>query len=260
MVYTVGPQADPKGVVRQITEALSRLGMGTFAANHEFMNSQYEINLRHAPGADRRRPRVPPQERGQGRRRHPRADRHVHGQAVQRPGRLGLPLPLLARPRGRQRVRRPHDPDGVSAELRHFSAGVLAHAHALTAFLNPTINAYRRLVPDSLAPTHANWGWDNRTSFIRIPRRARPRVARRGARRRRQREPVPGDRRAALRRPARRAREAPARPARRRRRLHARRPRRAPARTASGTRSTRSRPTRCCATRWARRSSTRSWP
>ena len=30
MVYTVGPQADPKGVVRQITEALSRLGMHTY--------------------------------------------------------------------------------------------------------------------------------------------------------------------------------------------------------------------------------------
>jgi glutamine synthetase len=37
------------------------------------------------------------------------------------------------------------------------------------AFLNPTINAYRRLVPDSLAPTHANWGWDNRSTFVRIP-------------------------------------------------------------------------------------------
>jgi glutamine synthetase len=24
-------------------------------------------------------------------------------------------------------------------------------------------------VPDSLAPTHANWGWDNRTTFVRIP-------------------------------------------------------------------------------------------
>ena len=24
-------------------------------------------------------------------------------------------------------------------------------------------------MPDSLAPTHANWGWDNRTTFIRIP-------------------------------------------------------------------------------------------
>jgi glutamine synthetase len=37
------------------------------------------------------------------------------------------------------------------------------------AFLNPTINAYRRIVPDSLAPTRCNWGWDNRTSFIRVP-------------------------------------------------------------------------------------------
>jgi glutamine synthetase len=61
------------------------------------------------------------------------------------------------------------DERGVSEELRHFTAGVLAHGPGLTAFLNPTINAYRRIVPDSLAPTHINWGWDNRTSFIRIP-------------------------------------------------------------------------------------------
>jgi glutamine synthetase len=46
---------------------------------------------------------------------------------------------------------------------------VLAHAAGLMAFLNPTINAYRRIRPDSLAPTHANWGWDNRTTFVRIP-------------------------------------------------------------------------------------------
>jgi glutamine synthetase len=37
------------------------------------------------------------------------------------------------------------------------------------AFLNPTINAYRRIVPDSLAPISVSWGWDNRTTFVRIP-------------------------------------------------------------------------------------------
>jgi glutamine synthetase len=37
------------------------------------------------------------------------------------------------------------------------------------AFLNPTINAYRRIVPDSLAPINISWGWDNRTTFVRIP-------------------------------------------------------------------------------------------
>jgi glutamine synthetase len=61
------------------------------------------------------------------------------------------------------------DGDGLSSELRSFVGGVLAHAPALMAFLNPTINAYRRIVPDSLAPTRCNWGWDNRTSFIRVP-------------------------------------------------------------------------------------------
>jgi glutamine synthetase len=47
MVYTVGPQADPGGIVREITDALSRLGLEVLAVNHEFMNSQYEVNLRH---------------------------------------------------------------------------------------------------------------------------------------------------------------------------------------------------------------------
>src|SRR3712207_7363825 len=56
--------------------------------------------------------------------------------------------------------------------MHRFVAGVLAHAPALMAFLNPTINAYRRLLPDSLAPTHANWGRDNRTTFVRIDRKS----------------------------------------------------------------------------------------
>jgi glutamine synthetase len=163
MVYTVGPQADPKGIVRELAEALSRLGLGAFAANHEFMNSQYEINLRHAPALDA-------------------ADRAfrlktavkdvaaIHGLVATFMGKpfndqggSGFHLHFSANRDGENAF------DGVSDELRHFSAGVLAHAPALTAFLNPTINAYKRLVPDSLAPTHANWGWDNRTTFIRIP-------------------------------------------------------------------------------------------
>ena len=64
------------------------------------------------------------------------------------------------------------DPDGeagISTELRHFVAGTLEHAPALMAFLNPTVNAYRRILPDSLAPIAGNWGLDNRTTFVRIP-------------------------------------------------------------------------------------------
>jgi len=169
MVYTVGPQADPRGVVRQLTEAMAGMGMGTFAANHEFMNSQYEINLRHAPAltaADRAF-------------RLKSAVKDVAAQAgmvatfMGKPfndqGGSGFHLHVSADRDDDNAFADRDDPDGVSDELRRFTAGVLAHAPALMAFLNPTINAYRRIVPDSLAPINISWGWDNRTSFVRIP-------------------------------------------------------------------------------------------
>jgi glutamine synthetase len=169
MVYTVGPQADPRGVVRQMTEAMAGMGMGTFAANHEFMNSQYEINLRHAPAltaADRAF-------------RLKSAVKDVAAQAgmvatfMGKPfndqGGSGFHLHVSADRDDDNAFADRNDPDGVSDELRRFTAGVLAHAPALMAFLNPTINAYRRIVPDSLAPINISWGWDNRTSFVRIP-------------------------------------------------------------------------------------------
>ena len=55
---------------------------------------------------------------------------------------------------------------------------MIEHAAGLQALLGPTVNAYKRLLPDSLAPTHANWGHDNRTAFCRVPkeRGARARV------------------------------------------------------------------------------------
>ncbi|MGL6279277.1 MAG: glutamine synthetase family protein, partial [Gaiella sp.] len=60
-------------------------------------------------------------------------------------------------------------PDGLSPLAGAFVAGLIEHAHGLQALLGPTINAYKRILPDSLAPTHANWGHDNRTSFVRVP-------------------------------------------------------------------------------------------
>jgi glutamine synthetase len=169
MVYTVGPQADPRGIVRQLTEALARMGMGTFAANHEFMNSQYEINLRHGPAltaADRAF-------------RLKSAVKDVAAQAglvatfMGKPfndqGGSGFHLHISADREDDNAFADRDDAEGVSDELRRFIAGVLAHAPALMAFLNPTINAYRRIVPDSLAPVRANWGWDNRTAFVRVP-------------------------------------------------------------------------------------------
>jgi glutamine synthetase len=168
-VYTVGPQADPGGVVRRMTEALAQIGLEVRAVNHEFMNSQYEINLRHADAlraADRAfRLKAAVKDI---------AAQHglvatFMGKPFNDQGGSGTHLHVSLTRDERNAFDAPREEDGVSAELRAFTAGVLAHAAGLMAVLNPTINAYRRIQPDSLAPTHANWGWDNRTTFIRIP-------------------------------------------------------------------------------------------
>src|SRR3954453_16529222 len=150
MVYTVGPQADPDGVVRGMTESLAQLGLEVFAVNHEFSNSQYEINLRHADAmtaADR--------------------DFRLKTGVKETAAQNGLLATFLGKPfndqggsgthfhlslnRGeRNAFDAPSEGGGVSPEARQFAAGVLAHAPALMALLNPTINAYRRIVPDSL--------------------------------------------------------------------------------------------------------------
>jgi glutamine synthetase len=169
MVYTVGPQADPGGIVRGMNEGLARLGLEVLAVNHEFMNSQYEMNLRHTDAlraADRAfRLKAAVKDI---------AARHglvatFMGKPFNDQGGSGTHLHVSLNRDERNAFDGPGEEHGVSVELRAFTAGVLAHAAGLMAFLNPTINAYRRIQPDSLAPTHANWGWDNRTTFVRIP-------------------------------------------------------------------------------------------
>jgi glutamine synthetase len=169
MVYTVGPLADPEGLVRRMTEQLAQIGLDVFAVNHEFMNSQYEINLRHSGALDAadRAFRLKAAVKDIA------AQNGLHATFMGKPfndqGGSGTHLHVSLNRDGANAFADPVGDQGVSAEMGHFTAGLIEHAAALMAFMNPTVNAYRRIQPDSLAPTHANWGWDNRASFVRIP-------------------------------------------------------------------------------------------
>ncbi len=178
-VYTVGPVSDPRELTARMLLWCDELGLRAFAANHEFMNSQYEINLKHSDALDA-------------------CDRAFMLKAAVKElaAREGLLATFMGRPFADQGGSGFHlhlsltaadghnafadegGPDGLSPLAGHFVAGVIEHAHGLQALLGPTVNAYKRILPDSLAPTHANWGHDNRTAFCRIPRErgARARV------------------------------------------------------------------------------------
>ncbi len=62
----------------------------------------------------------------------------------------------------------PKAPYGMSQTMRHYMAGLLAHAGEITCFLAPYINSYKRFQAGTFAPTKAVWSKDNRTAGFRI--------------------------------------------------------------------------------------------
>ncbi|MGC1121652.1 MAG: glutamine synthetase family protein [Candidatus Methanofastidiosia archaeon] len=59
---------------------------------------------------------------------------------------------------------------------RYFVGGLLTHAREITAVCNPTLNSYKRLVPDFEAPVSIFWGKSNRSALVRIPKGGRTRI------------------------------------------------------------------------------------
>jgi glutamine synthetase len=169
-VYVAGLRGDPADTLIASLRQLSDYGLEVVAANHEFSSGQFEINLWHSDAMDaadrafRFKAAVKELARRDGRlatfMAKPFNDEggsgfHLHFSATDADGE-----PLFDDPNGA---------DGLSDVARSAIAGVLAHAAALTALSNPTINSYKRFGPDTLAPWLIDWGLDNRSAMIRIP-------------------------------------------------------------------------------------------
>ncbi|MBK5237645.1 MAG: glutamine synthetase [Actinomycetales bacterium] len=167
-VYMTGALIDPDGDVLHLLRMLDRLNVGAFASNHEFSPSQYEINLWHSEALDA-------------------ADRTFffktavkdivalrgkHATFLGKPwsdeGGSGFHLHLSVTSMDGTNLM--HNGDTSLSTVAHqMIAGMTKHAAGLTALTNPTVNAFKRLGPDTLAPYRANWGYDNRSCMVRVP-------------------------------------------------------------------------------------------
>jgi glutamine synthetase len=59
--------------------------------------------------------------------------------------------------------------DRPTTEFFRFLAGQQRYVPAVTCMLAPYVNSYRRLVRGASAPVNVQWGYDNRTTGLRIP-------------------------------------------------------------------------------------------
>jgi glutamine synthetase len=169
--------------LRDMNEALRKLGWGVYQSDHEDANGQYEINFRYTEALTT-------------------ADRFVFFKmlAAETARRHGAVATFMAKPFGDRTGSGAHlhyhladaetgqnlfaaDRDrrglGLSDLAYAFLGGVLAHARALCAVTSPTVNCYKRLqVGAGLTGTRSGFTWtpafvtygdNNRTQMIRTP-------------------------------------------------------------------------------------------
>src|SRR5579864_8462065 len=61
------------------------------------------------------------------------------------------------------------DPSAMSQVAKCFTAGLLRHAHEITAVTNQWVNSYKRMVAGYEAPIHVSWARNNRSALVRVP-------------------------------------------------------------------------------------------
>ncbi|HUW64611.1 MAG TPA: type I glutamate--ammonia ligase [Spirochaetia bacterium] len=159
---------------RDMVLTLERMGFEIEASHHEVAPGQHEIDFKYSDVLDT-------------------ADRIVTFKMVVRTiaQRHGLHATFMPKPitgvngsgmHTNQSLARDgenafFDPDGergLSPVARWYIGGLLKHIRAVTAVTNPTVNSYKRLVPDYEAPVYIAWSEKNRSPLIRIPAKRGP--------------------------------------------------------------------------------------
>ncbi|MBS4024379.1 MAG: glutamine synthetase [Clostridia bacterium] len=170
-VYTSNHRIDPKGILTTLTKTFKEMNFKILYMNHEFFPGQFEINWSH--GQALRNADESAIFKGVCKDIADMNDMHVTFMAKPKTDNGGsgchFHVSLNDLENEQNIFYDQDDQEKMSNLMRYFIGGVMKHAKSLTALLSPTINCYKRFQLDSFAPYFIGWGYDNRTTYIRIP-------------------------------------------------------------------------------------------
>lgn len=152
----IAPDDKGENVRREICLTLEQMGIRPESSHHEEGPGQNEIDFRYTEALSA-------------------ADNVMTFQTVVKTvaRRNGLcadfsPKPLSAEPGNGFHINVSVQPDNSSENLCMMIAGILEKAAAMTAFLNPIEESYKRL-GQMKAPRYVSWSAENRSQLVRVP-------------------------------------------------------------------------------------------
>ena len=152
----IAPDDKGENIRRQICLTLDRMGISTESSHHEEGPGQNEIDFHYADAL-----RAADQAM---------AFRNVVKTVAHENGLFAdfSPKPLADKPGNGYHINLSVKNDEHHVKLPAVMAGILEHIKAMTVFLDPTEESYKRF-GNSKAPNFISWSSENRSQLIRIP-------------------------------------------------------------------------------------------
>jgi glutamate---methylamine ligase len=162
-------------VITEICDAMQALGWGPYQNDHEDANGQFEMNWLYDEAlvtADRHAffkymVKSVAEKHGLRATFMPKPFLHLTGN--------GCHMHVSLWRDGKNVFTDPENPDGLSRLGLNFIGGLIHSADGLAAFLNPTVNSYKRISAPrttsgaTWSPNSVTWTGNNRTHMVRVP-------------------------------------------------------------------------------------------
>lgn len=167
--FDLGPKDMAQEIRAEIIYALQKMGFEVEASHHEVARGQHEIDFKYADA-------LTTADNIATFRSVVRAIAELHGvHATFMPKPIagingsGMHTHISLFKDGTNVFHDDDDEFNLSTTAYQFLGGILAHAPAITAICNPTVNSYKRLVPGYEAPIYVAWSDVNRSALVRKP-------------------------------------------------------------------------------------------